>query len=110
MKALGATGVMRVGNGVQAVFGTMSENLKTEMEEFLRSGADVPVIPAPALSDGVCAALGGEANIKSTESEADGGVCVRLGDPSLIDEDELRASGVTLMFKINGDQAYLSFS
>lgn len=110
LKALGATGVMRVGNGVQAVFGTMSENLKTEMEEFLRSGADVPVISAPALSDGVRAALGGEANIKSTESEADGGVCVRLGDPSLIDEDELRASGVTLMFKINGDQAYLSFS
>lgn len=110
LKALGATGVMRVGNGVQAVFGTMSENLKTEMEEFLRSGADVPVISAPALSDGVRTALGGEANIKSTESEADGGVCVRLGDPSLIDEDELRASGVTLMFKINGDQAYLSFS
>ena len=110
LKALGATGLMRVGNGVQAVFGMMSENLKTEMEEFLRSGVDVPVISAPALSDGVRTALGGEANIKSTESEADGGVCVRLGDPSLIDEDELRASGVTLMFKINGDQAYLSFS
>ncbi len=110
LKALGATGVMRVGHGVQAVFGTMSENLKTEMEEFLRSGADVPVISAPVLSVDVRAALGGDDNIVSVESEADGGVCVRLADPSLIDEEKLRASGVTLMFKINGERVCLSFS
>ncbi len=110
LKALGATGVMRVGHGVQAVFGTISENLKTEMEEFLRSGADVPVISAPVLSVDVRAALGGDDNIVSVESEADGGVGVRLTDPSLIDEEKLRESGVALMFKINGERAYLSFS
>lgn len=39
LKALGASGVMRVGNNVQAIFGTRSENLKTDMEQYIRSGA-----------------------------------------------------------------------
>lgn len=110
LKALGATGVMRVGHGVQAVFGTMSENLKTEMEEFLRSGADVPARSGSVLSGGVRDALGGEANIETEESAADGGICVRLADLSLINETKLRESGATLMFKINDAQVYLSFS
>jgi PTS system glucose-specific IIC component len=29
--------VVVVGDGMQAIFGTRSENLKTEMEEYLRS-------------------------------------------------------------------------
>ena len=37
LKALGAAGVVVVGNGMQAIFGTRSENLKTEMEEYLKS-------------------------------------------------------------------------
>ena len=35
LKALGATGVVKVGNNMQAIFGTRSENLKTDMEEWL---------------------------------------------------------------------------
>lgn len=35
LKAMGAAGVMVVGNGVQAVFGTHSENMKTDMAKFL---------------------------------------------------------------------------
>ncbi|MCB0362305.1 MAG: PTS glucose transporter subunit IIBC, partial [Bdellovibrionales bacterium] len=35
LKKLGATGVLVVGNGVQAIFGTRSENLKTDMEIWL---------------------------------------------------------------------------
>ncbi|MFL5582985.1 MAG: PTS transporter subunit EIIC, partial [Gemmatimonadaceae bacterium] len=35
LKALGAAGVMRVGSGVQAIFGTRSENLKTDMDEYI---------------------------------------------------------------------------
>ena len=38
LKALGASGVMQVGSGMQAVFGTRSENLKTAMEEYMRAG------------------------------------------------------------------------
>src|SRR6188474_738889 len=37
LKALGAAGVVVVGNGMEAIFGTRSENLKTEMAEYLKS-------------------------------------------------------------------------
>lgn len=33
LKTLGASAVVKVGNGMQAIFGTRSENLKTDMEE-----------------------------------------------------------------------------
>ena len=39
LKALGAAGVLLVGNNMQAIFGTRSENLKTDMEEYLRPPA-----------------------------------------------------------------------
>ncbi|MEL0628935.1 PTS glucose transporter subunit IIBC [Psychromonas aquatilis] len=35
LKSLGAAGVVISGNGVQAIFGTRSDNLKTDMEAFL---------------------------------------------------------------------------
>ena len=50
LKALGASGVVQVGSGMQAVFGTRSENLKTAMEEYMRAGgmgAAAPVAVAP---------------------------------------------------------------
>jgi PTS system glucose-specific IIC component len=37
LKVLGATGVIVVGDGMQAIFGTRSENLKTEMQDYLKS-------------------------------------------------------------------------
>src|SRR5690349_2138769 len=37
LKVMGAAGVMMVGSGVQAIFGPLSENLKTDMQEYLRS-------------------------------------------------------------------------
>ena len=37
LKALGASGVVVVGNAVQAIFGPLSENMKTNMEEYLHS-------------------------------------------------------------------------
>jgi len=36
LKAMGASGVMIVGNGIQAVFGPLSENMKGEMEDYLK--------------------------------------------------------------------------
>ena len=50
LRALGAAGVMRVGSGVQAIFGTRSENLKTDMEEYMRSPAAAAAAAAPAVS------------------------------------------------------------
>ncbi|WP_261815627.1 PTS glucose transporter subunit IIBC [Vibrio gallicus] len=37
LKALGAAGVVVVAGGVQAIFGTKSDNLKTEMDEWIRN-------------------------------------------------------------------------
>jgi PTS system glucose-specific IIC component len=49
LKALGAAGVVVVGDGVQAIFGTQSENLKTEMEEYLKTaGPEADQIEAPS--------------------------------------------------------------
>jgi PTS system glucose-specific IIC component len=42
LKALGAAGVVVVGSGVQAIFGTQSENLKTEMQEYLKTAGPRP--------------------------------------------------------------------
>ncbi|MCM2678544.1 PTS glucose transporter subunit IIBC [Echinimonas agarilytica] len=36
LKAMGAAGVVQVGSGMQAIFGTQSENLKTDMEIYLK--------------------------------------------------------------------------
>jgi PTS system glucose-specific IIC component len=47
LKALGAAGVVRVGNGVQAIFGPLSENMKTDMQEYLKTaGSDADFPPA----------------------------------------------------------------
>ena len=50
LKALGAAGVVVVGDGMQAIFGTQSENLKTEMQEYLKTAgpeADEVEEPSP---------------------------------------------------------------
>jgi len=69
LKALGASGVVQVGDGMQAIFGTRSENLKTDMEEYIlahpraaagRGGA--AAIPAHAAPAGVTPARGAAAN------------------------------------------------
>jgi PTS system glucose-specific IIC component len=51
LKALGASGVLDVGNSAQAIFGPRSENLKTDMIEYLKTAgpeADEPYQPDPA--------------------------------------------------------------
>src|SRR4249919_452300 len=85
LKALGATGVVVVGDGMQAIFGTRSENLKTEMQDYLKTAgpeadeiepespvkAPPPSSPPPRLRDphaprkaSACIqALGGAPNI-----------------------------------------------
>lgn len=73
LKELGATEVLLVGEGVQAIFGTRSENLKTEMDLYLKSGdrsaSTAPVSsPAPLNKSGIGKALGGAKNIRSAEA------------------------------------------
>ena len=45
LKAMGAAGVVVVGNSLQAIFGPASENLKTDMEEYLKVAGDDAELP-----------------------------------------------------------------
>ena len=115
LKALGAAGVVVVGNGMQAIFGTRSEGLKTDMEEFLRAAgpeaelteAAQPAVEyevkgiAPKLRDPEAAqkardfltALGGAKNVRKVESCAETRLRLVVGDEAAINEDALRSAG-----------------
>ncbi|MFN2563916.1 MAG: PTS glucose transporter subunit IIBC [Gemmatimonadaceae bacterium] len=123
LKALGATGVVRVGNGMQAIFGTRSENLKTDMEEYIRGGggrgaagagsaATVttqpaverrPVVTAQhrAQTAALTAALGGAGNIVDVEPVALTRLRVQVRDPRAINESALEAAGASGVLRIS---------
>ncbi|HTU03153.1 MAG TPA: PTS glucose transporter subunit IIBC, partial [Candidatus Sulfotelmatobacter sp.] len=116
LKALGAAGVVIVVNGMQAIFGTRSENLKTDMEEYLKAAgpdADPVESPPPAVAyaprgitpklrdaeapqktHALIQALGGARNIAQVEACAETRLRLVMNDPQRIDEAALRAAGV----------------
>jgi PTS system glucose-specific IIC component len=117
LKAIGASGVVTVGQSVQAIFGTRSENLKTDMEQYLQAGGGLPAPAAPAAfaaaqarpaaSEAVAAAnpqlehragaliraLGGTSNVRGVEAVAATRIRVTVADEKKIDEAALRAAG-----------------
>ncbi|MBS0395541.1 MAG: PTS glucose transporter subunit IIBC [Proteobacteria bacterium] len=116
LRGLGASGVLVLGKGVQAVFGPLSENLKTDMEEYLRGGAapEAPAAPeasaaraVPAMSspvpqrdlDRLVAALGGRGNIRSVAAVAATRVRVELVDPGRLDEASVAQGGVAAVMR-----------
>ncbi len=107
LKNMGATGVVKVGSGVQAIFGTRSGNLKTDMEEFMQSGQVVkakgegtllestPEVAIAATahnlnlsSDRIIELLGGSENILEMDTCATTRIRFGLKDSSLIKELE----------------------
>ena len=128
LKALGAAGVVMSGNGVQAVFGTRSENLKTDMEIYLKTaGADAEA-PAPAVAAaaavaaspaaeaagpsaaeldraaaGLLAALGGPGNLRLAEACAHTRLRAQLVDAKLLDETALAAAGANGVMRHPGN-------
>jgi len=120
LTALGASGVMRVGKGVQAVFGPLSEHLKTNMEDYLRaSGAAAGAVPAPApavrspasaaaaapdpalraTAGRLLAALGERANVRELQALAHTRLRVRLADPTRFDEAAAKRAGVAAVMR-----------
>jgi PTS system glucose-specific IIC component len=115
LKSLGAAGVMQVGRGMQAIFGTRSENLKTAMEEhMLAAGAPLPAVaagePSPhppphppasrraaadlaARTEALLLALGGARNLVRVEPCAITRLRVELREGALVDEAALAAAG-----------------
>jgi PTS system glucose-specific IIC component len=122
LKALGASGVMQVGNGMQAIFGTRSENLKTAMEEYMRSAGAIAApaavaVPSaraaptvvrlePTAEDRVRAAalvgaLGGAPNIRRVEPVAMTRLRVEVRDNERVDERALQAAGAAGTLRVS---------
>lgn len=98
LKALGATGVVRVGRSVQAIFGPLSENLKTDMERHLKGGQ-----PSSDRAQRLREALKGPGNILALEAVATTRLRVRLADPHL-DPLALEAAGVKAVMDLPGGE------
>lgn len=129
LKALGAAGVVVVGDGIQAIFGTRSENLKTEMQDFLKSAgpeADEIEEPSPVHAPPVAGviskvrdpdaagkvaawlvALGGAANIERVDACAETRLRVVLRDETGLDEGALHTSGIEALVKLPGKTLHL---
>jgi PTS system glucose-specific IIC component len=125
LKALGAAGVLLVGNNMQAIFGTRSENLKTDMEEYLKTAGDEAEISdeaakeisyqptggaavrlrdpmAPEKARGMIDGLGGRANIVKVDAVAETRLRVKVKNAGAVDESILKEAGIT-GFVVVGD-------
>ena len=129
LKALGAAGVVVVGNGMQAIFGTRSENLKTEMEEYLKSAgpeADEMEPPSPVKASppsgiqprlrdpdaarkasAYIAALGGADNIVRVDACAETRLRIVVRDDGKVGESALRAEGIAAVVRLEGGVLHL---
>lgn len=130
LKTLGATGVVVVGDGMQAIFGTRSENLKTEMQEYLKAAGPEsdqvdeasPVQAAPSLagSEGelrdpdaartataFISALGGKENIVRVDACAQTRLRLLLRDEQKINEEALKAAGIAAVIKLPSNICHL---
>jgi PTS system glucose-specific IIC component len=101
---------------MQAIFGTRSENLKTDMEEYLKTAGDEAEVSAATTSDvfyetqqiqpklrdaeapqkarDYIAGLGGPGNIVKVESAAETRLRVVVRDSSAVDEAALTSAGI----------------
>ncbi|PXX49469.1 PTS glucose transporter subunit IIBC [Aquitalea magnusonii] len=120
LKAMGASGVVQVGSGIQAIFGPQSENLKTDMEIYLKTAGDDAELPAAAASASpaaavsaaaapaavaadpqvaataaaVLAALGGRGNVQKVEAIAHTRLRVELKQAAAFDQAAAQQAGV----------------
>lgn len=125
LKAMGAAGVMVIGNSIQAIFGTPSENMKTDMEEYLKTagpeadgaevststtevgnGADVssekePIEPQVRdAAKQILLALGGIDNLRKIEAVAFTRLRVELADDAKFEEEGAKKAGVAAVMQI----------
>ncbi len=122
LKALGAAGVVVVGNNIQAIFGPRAEGLKTDMEEYLATAgpeADEVAAPSPVQAPTLAATvpklrdpeaaekaaafvtgLGGTDNIRRVDAAAETRVRVELENVAAVDESMLTAHGVAGVMRL----------
>lgn len=112
IKSLGAAGVVVIGNGVQAIFGTKSDNLKTQMEEFIQHGpktivgSNISETKESTTSidmDQVVSSLGGASNIWEADVCAITRLRLSVKDSSKVDKDKLESNlGSRIVFLDDG--------
>ena len=129
LKALGAAGVMVVGNNLQAIFGPKSENLKTDMEEYLaHAGAEAELsadakIAALVVAEETTTAeldsnaeakiqkfvesLGGKDNIAGVSAMAETRLRLEVKDQSKVDQASLTKAGVQGIMKLANNTLHL---
>ena len=130
LKALGAAGVVVVGNNMQAIFGPRSENLMTDMQEYMAHAGDEaelseqdqpsevafqseeekPKLRDPNAPQKVAkwlTALGSATNVSRVESCAETRLRVKIKDSSTIDEEALKSQGVEAIIHIDDHLIHL---
>ena len=114
LKQMGAAGVVQVGDSVQAIFGTLSEHMKTDMQRYMKhhtqtassaepqAGQSTAQQPAASEVDNQIAAqvpsliqkLGGADNIKTLELCAGSRVRIELNSPATVDIQDAASAGL----------------
>jgi glucose PTS system EIICB or EIICBA component len=131
LKALGATGVLAIGDNAQAIFGTRSENLKTDMVEYLKTAgaeadqvdplppeipdasavvSDAPIAFDPYIPENVqaiIAAIGGKSNIRQVKWVALTRLRVEVADSAAVDEAALKKTSVEGILRLPGGKLHL---
>ena len=131
LKALGASGVLQIGNNAQAIFGPRSENLKTDMIEYLKTAGDeadqvpemaagesmasaAPALPtvkadpeAAAKAEKMIEALGGVNNIRVVDSVALTRLRVEVTDASQVNDAALTDAGVQAAMRVEDQVLHL---
>jgi PTS system glucose-specific IIC component len=130
LKALGAAGVVVVGNNMQAIFGPKSENLMTDMQEYMEHAGDEAELSEqdqpseiafqakeekPKLRDANApqkvaqwlTALGSASNISQVESCAETRLRVKLKEESLVDREALKREGIEAIIQIDDHLIHL---
>lgn len=130
LKSLGASGVLKIGNNAQAIFGPRSENLKTDMAEYLKTaGPEADEVTAVTASESMDAAetlpkveadpnaakkaqrivvaLGGASNIRSLDPVALTRLRVEIANADIVDEGALQAAGVKAIMRVQPQVLHL---
>ncbi len=130
LKALGAAGVVTVGNGLQAIFGTRSENLMTDMKEYMESAGDEAELSeqdlpsavsfeeksikpklrdpnAPAKVADWLTVLGGKNNVATATACAQTRIRLKIKDSKVINETSLKEKGVAAVVRIDDNLLHL---
>lgn len=123
LKALGAAGVVVVGNNMQAIYGPKSEGYKIDMDEYMKvAGPEAELSETDLIATAVTApqpvtaklrdsaagdkarsfiqGLGGVKNIKKVEAVAETRLRVIVGDDKRVNESELQTAGVNAVMRL----------